>query len=299
MKRIILITAICLFAGVFTMAQELKCSVNVNSQQVSGTDKEIFTNMQKDIYEFMNNQNWTGYTFNVEERIECTLQFTISERVSSDEFSGTLNIVIQRPIFNTSYDSPMINWVDSDVHFYYTENEPIEFVENSYTTELSAILGFYANFILGMDFDSFSKFGGTPYFEKAMDIANMAQSNGEAGWEYAEEKNRYWLAENYTNNSYAAIREASYIYHRLGMDKMQDNADMGRSQVVEAIELLKVVNEQRPNLFILKLFTEAKSDEMISIFKQGTSMEKTTVVEILKTLDPTHSSDYDKIVQDD
>lgn len=286
------------FSGIVP-AQELDCNVRINSRLVEGSDKQVFNNMQKAIFEFMNNTKWTNYDLQTNERIECTFLFTIDERIAADEFSGKLNVVARRPVFGTSYNTPLLNWEDKDIHFYFIESQPIEFNENTYTSNLSSILGFYANVILGLDFDSFSKFGGSEYFTKAQNIVSIAQSGSETGWStFDSQKNRYWLAENYTNNSYAAIREASYVYHRLGLDKMQDNIDIGRGKVVEAIELLKLVNEQRPNLFILQLFIEAKSDEIVDIFKEGTSIEKTTVVNIMKELDPASSSQYDKIMQD-
>lgn len=296
--------AFYLILFMFTMvlngqSQELDCSVRVNSRQVEGSDKQVFTNMQKAIHEFMNNTKWTNYNFQIQERIECTFLFTISERIASDEFAGKLNVVVSRPVFGTSYNTSLLNWEDKDIHFYFIEDQPIEYSENAYTTNLAAILGFYANIVLGLDFDSFSKFGGTPFFEQAQNIVNMAQSGGERGWSsFDSQKNRYWLAENYNNNSYAGIREANYMYHRLGLDKMQDNLDMGRTKIVEALELLERVNEQRPNLFIMQLFLEAKSDEIINIFKEASSMEKSKVVEIMKQLDPANSSNYDKIMQD-
>ncbi len=280
-------------------SQELDCTVRVNSRQVEGSDKQVFTNMQKAIHEFMNNTKWTNYNLQIEERIECTFLFTINERIASDEFSGKLNVVVSRPVFGTSYNTSLLNWEDKDIHFYFIEDQPIEYNENTYTTNLSALLGFYANIVLGLDFDSFSKFGGTPFFEQAQNIVNLAQSDGERGWaSFDGQKNRYWLAENYNNNSYAGIRETNYIYHRQGLDKMQDNLDIGRSKILEAIELLERVNEERPNLFILKLFLEAKSDEIINIFKEAPSLEKNKVVEILKQLDPSNSSNYDKIMQE-
>ena len=296
--------AFYLILFMFTMvlngqSQELDCSVRVNSRQVEGSDKQVFTNMQKAIHEFMNNTKWTNYNFQIQERIEFTFLFTINERIASDEFAGKLNVVVSRPVFGTSYNTSLLNWEDKDIHFYFIEDQPIEYSENAYTTNLAAILGFYANIVLGLDFDSFSKFGGTPFFEQAQNIVNMAQSGGERGWSsFDSQKNRYWLAENYNNNSYAGIREANYMYHRLGLDKMQDNLDMGRTKIVEALELLERVNEQRPNLFIMQLFLEAKSDEIINIFKEASSMEKSKVVEIMKQLDPANSSNYDKIMQD-
>ncbi|MEA3503679.1 MAG: DUF4835 family protein [Bacteroidota bacterium] len=297
--RISLITLIfILLTPIFSFSQELDCSVRVNSRQVQGTDKQVFTTMQKAIFEFMNNTKWTGYNIKVQERIECTILFTITSRPSADEFIGRLNVVLRRPVFNTSYSTPLFNWVDNDVHFKYLEHEPIEFSENTYTSNLASICSFYAYLMIGLDFDSYSKFGGAPYFEKAQTIVSVAQNGNEKGWNsFDSQKNRYWLAENLLNNSYAGIRQASYLYHLKGLDKMQDNTDMGRSKITEAIELLQRVNEQRPNLFILKLFLEAKSDEIVNIYKKGSNMDKTKVVNILKDMDPANASEYQKILQ--
>jgi len=294
-----LITLILLVLLPFlSFSQELNCSVQVNSRQVQGTDKQVFSTMQKAIFEFVNNTKWTGYNVKVQERIECTMLFTITDRPSADEFIGRLNVVLRRPVFNTSYSTPIFNWVDKDIHFKYLEHEPIEFNENSYSSNLSSICSFYSYLMIGLDFDSFSKFGGSPYFEKAQTIVNVAQNGNEKGWNsFDSQKNRYWLAENLLNNSYAGVREANYLYHIKGLDKMQDNTDMGRSKIVEAVELLKRVNEQRPNLFILKLFLEAKSDELVNIFKKASNMDKTKVVNILKEIDPANASEYQKIMQ--
>lgn len=292
------------FSVLFTLnlafSQELDCNVRVNSRQVEGTDKRVFEALQKAIYEFMNNTSFTNYQYKVGERIECTLLFTINSWNRPDEFSGKLNIVVERPVFGTSYKTPLFNWVDKNIEFDYVEQQPIEFNENSYTSNLSSLMGFYAYLIIGMDFDSFKKFGGTPFFEKANNVMNLAQSSGRRGWKsFESRKNRYWLVENYLNNSYAGVREASYLYHRQGLDKMQDNLEMGRSKITEALELLQKVNQQRPNLFILKLFVETKSDELINIYKEASSMQKNKAVNILKELDPANSSSYDKIMQND
>jgi len=281
-------------------SQELDCNVRVNSRQVEGTDKRVFEALQKSIHEFMNNTSFTNYQYKVGERIECTMLFTINTWNRPDEFSGKLNIVLERPVFGTSYKTPLFNWVDKDIQFDYVEQQPIEFNENSYTSNLASLLGYYAYLMIGMDFDSFKKFGGTPFFEKANNIMNLAQNSGRRGWKsFESRKNRYWLIENYLNNSYAGVREASYLYHRQGLDKMQDNLEMGRSKITEALELLQKVNQQRPNLFILKLFVETKSDELINIYKEASSMQKNKAVNILKELDPANSSSYDQIMQNE
>ncbi|MCF8337960.1 MAG: DUF4835 family protein [Bacteroidales bacterium] len=294
-----IVVILFLFLAQLSKSQELDCNVRVNSRQVEGTNKQVFENLQKTIFEFMNTTSFTNQSFKVGERIECTLLFTITEWNRPDEFTGKLNIAIRRPVFNTSYNTPLFNWVDKNIKFTYVEQKPIEFNENAFTSNLASLLGYYAYFIIGLDFDSFKKFGGTPYFEKANNILSLAQSSNYKGWKsFESRKNRYWLIENYLNNSYAGVREASYLYHRKGLDKMQDNLEMGRSKITEALELLKRVNEQRPDLFILKLFIEAKTDELVNIYKKASSMQKNKAVEILKELDPANSSTYDQIKQE-
>lgn len=289
-----------IFSSNLVSSQELDCNVRVNSQQIEGTDKRVFEALQKSIFEFMNNKSFTNYQYKVGERIECTLLFTITNWNRPDEFSGKLNIVVERPVFGASYKTPLFNWVDKDIAFDYVEQQSIDFNENSFSSNLSSLLGFYAYFIIGLDFDSFKKFGGTPFLEKANNVMSLAQSSNRRGWKsFESRKNRYWLIENYLNNSYAGVREASYLYHRKGLDKMQDNLEMGRSKITEALELLEKVNQQRPNLFILQLFIETKSDELINIYKQASSMQKNKAVNILKEIDPANSSSYDKIMQEE
>ncbi len=296
LKRISLVSML-FFIVFLVQSQELNCRIQVNQRQVQGTaDRMVFNSMQKAMYEFMNNTKWTGYKYRYDERIECTILLMIDQRISADEFSGKMTISVRRPIYGTSYNSPIFNWLDKNVHFTFLENEPLEFNPNTYTSNLSSILAFYAYMIIGMDFDTFSKFGGTPFFEQAMNILNTAQSSNEKGWNsFDGQRNRYWLVENYLNNAYAAIREASYLYHMKGLDKMWDNLEMGRSKIVEAIELLKVVYNQRSDLFILQLFMQVKKDEIVNIFKQGTSLEKSSVVNVMREIDPANASTYDNI----
>lgn len=296
--KIFIVSFFAFFLFNSLQSQELDCNVRVNTRQIEGTDKQVFETMQKAIFEFMNNTSFTNYPFKVGERIECTILLTISEWNRPDEFKGKLNIVARRPVFGTSYNTPLINWVDKDIQFDYVERQPIEFNENAFTSNLASLLSYYAYIFIGLDFDSFKKFGGTPFFETANNIVNLAQSSDRTGWKsFESRKNRYWLVENLMNNSYAGIREASYLYHRQGLDKMQDNLEMGRGKITEALELLQRVNEQRPNLFLLQLFIEAKSDELVNIYKKASNMQKTKAVNILKELDPANSSTYDQIMQ--
>ncbi len=296
MRKIIFSFILFIFS-VQAFAQEFNASVQVTAQQVEGTDKKIYQTLQQAIYEFINNRKWSNYQYKVEERIECTFMITITERVSSDEFKGKLNLVIRRPIYKTNYNSVLINHVDNDIDFKYIEYQPLDFDENTFTSNLTSLLAYYVNIVLGYDGDSYSLFGGTPYFEKAQSILNSAQNATESGWKAFEStKNRYWLIENIMNTTYSPIREASYKFHRLGLDLMTENIENGRTAVSESLELLRKVNRQKPGLFLLQLFLDAKRDELINIYSQAAPIDKTKAINILKEIDPSNSSKYQKIL---
>ena len=295
--RKIIFSFILFTFSVQAFAQEFNASVQVTAQQVEGTDKKVYQTLQQAIYEFINNRKWSNYQYKVEERIECTFMITITERVSSDEFKGKLNLVIRRPIYKTNYNSVLINHVDNDINFKYIEYQPLDFDENTFTSNLTSLLAYYVNIVLGYDGDSYSLFGGTPYFEKAQSILNSAQNATESGWKAFEStKNRYWLIENIMNTTYSPIREASYKFHRLGLDVMTENIENGRTAVSESLELLRKVNRQKPGLFLLQLFLDAKRDELINVYSQAAPIDKTKAINILKEIDPANSSKYQKIL---
>ncbi|HQO87144.1 MAG TPA: DUF4835 family protein, partial [Bacteroidia bacterium] len=181
-------------------AQELNCQVNVMAPQIQNVDKKVFETLQQSIFEFMNNTKWTSDKYLNQERIECSVTITINERVSNDEYKGSIQVTSRRPVFQTSYNSPTLNFNDDNFQFKYIEYQPLEFSENGSNPNLTAVLAFYANIILGVDYDSFSLYGGAPYFARAQTIVNNMQNAREAGWRAFEgTKNRYWLSENMTN----------------------------------------------------------------------------------------------------
>jgi len=252
------------------------------------------------LYEFVNNTKWTNYEFKVQEKIECTIAITVSDRVSNDEFKGTINVQLRRPVYKTSYNSVLLNYFDKNIQFKYLEHESLEFTENSYTSDLTSIIAFYIYMFLGLDFDSFSRYGGNPFYEKAQAVVNAAQSSPYAGWKAFESlKNRYWMVENLQNSSYISLRDAIYIYHRKGLDLMSDNIEFGRSGVYESLELLRKVNREKPDLFMTKVFLEAKADELVNIFSQASPTDKQKAVNILKEIDPANSGKYQQILQSD
>ncbi len=296
MYKKIFSTVIFVLLSVIASAQEFNCSISVSSPQVQGTDKDVYDKMQKALYEFVNNRKWTNYTFKVEERIECTLQINITERVSTDEFKGTLNIALRRPVFNASYNSTLFNHIDKDIQINYIESQALDFSDNAYTSSLTSLVAYYLYFFLGMEFDTYSPKGGTIYFDKAQNIVNLAQSANEKGWKsYENQKNRYWLVENALNSAYGDMRMAMYKYHRLGLDAMYDNVDVSRSVILDALELLKKTNNEKSGLILMTTIMYSKADELVNIFSTGSATDKTRAYNILKEIDPGNLSKYSKI----
>jgi hypothetical protein len=279
-------------------AQELQCMVQISSPGMSETDRQILQTLQSSVYEFMNQRNWTEFQFKPEERIEASILITINEKVGSDEYRGTIQVQSRRPVFRTSYSSPLINHNDRDLSFRYVENQTLEYADNTFTSNLTSVLAFYAYLIVGFDFDTFSPMGGTPYFEKAQSIVNLAQNAPERGWKSFEgQRNRYWLMENIFNSQYSNIRQALYTYHRLGFDRMTDNMDMARSEVVNAIEMFQRVHRQRPGSYLMSIIMTTKGDELVNLFTEAPAMEKNQVVQILTEIDPANSARYRRITQ--
>ncbi len=277
----------------FSNAQELQCSVSVVSPSVQGTNKQVYETMQTAIMEFVNGQIWTDNVFSPEERIECSILINIKEVVSANEFSGTIQIQARRPVYNSSYRSMLFNFLDQEFTFKYEEFEPLVFNPNSIESNLVGVISYYAYVILGLDYDSFSKNGGTKYMEMAEKIVNMSQNTRYSGWRSYESKtNRYWFVENYLNEIHRPLRECIYQYHRLGLDKMSDKPENGRKEVLSAIEKLTKVHRQRPGTYAMELFFDAKSDELINIFSESFSMEKQRVIEVLTEVDPANSNKY-------
>jgi hypothetical protein len=279
-------------------SQELNCSVQVSARQIEGTDREAFQEMKQALYEFVNNTIWTNFSFKLEERIECTILLTLEQRISSDQYSGKLNLVLRRPVFKTNYNSTMFNYVDKDVEITYSEGEPIIFAENTFSSNLSSLIAYYVYVFLGIDADSYSNLGGTAYYEKAQQIVQDAQNTGEPGWKAFENmKNRYWLTENLLNPQYRPIRESIYEYHRKGLDQMYDNVETGRNAIVESIKKLQQANRAKPGSFLLRLYLDAKRDEIIKVFSEGSPNTKTEVVNIMKEIDPSNGDKYSAILR--
>lgn len=295
-----LVFLLLLLATLQLKAQELDCVVSVTSPKLEGTDKQVFETLQTAIYEFMNNRVWTNYHVKPEERIECTILITINDRPSGDEFKGTINLVLRRPVFNSSYNTILLNYIDKDFTFNYIEYQTLDYSDGVFTSNLTSTLAFYTYVFLGYYFDSFVLYGGTPFFEKAQEIVNTAQSAQVSGWKaFESDRNRYWMVANILNPANSALRVFSYTYHRQGLDQMYEKVDAGRSKVVESLNNLQKISEARPGLFSLQLVLDAKKDEFVNIFsdQRVPPMEKNNVVTLLKDIDPANSSKYQEILE--
>lgn len=294
MKKILLLLALTLLPSVI-MAEELNCTVEVNAEQVEGSNKEVFKTLQSAITDYMNTTKWSNTQFSPNEKIECKLFFTI-KKYENEVMSGDLQIQSSRPVYNSSYTTTLINFKDSKIEFPYRENDPLIHSENTMENNLTAILDFYANLILAIDFDSFSRKGGEPFYEKADAIVQMAQSAGESGWKaFEDNKNRAAVLSAFTQPSTAAIRELLYNYHRGGLDEMSTSPDKGRAKITESLQALKQIYDAAPMSVALSMFRDAKLDELVNIYSKSQQAEREGVYELLYPLYPTDNDRLTKI----
>jgi len=300
MNKQIFLFSLLIFAGVLR-AQELNCQVTIISApglQVGPVEKEIMSELELSVYDFMNNTRWTGDLYQIEERINCNVMITINEMPSASQFNGKMQIQSSRPVYNTGYNTVLFNFEDNDVAFAYLRNSALLFSIDQYRDNLTSILAFYAYMIIGYDYDSFELKGGTKYFNKAQIIAANAKNSGDPGWSASAGKknNRYWMVDNVLQSVFEPIRQTYYNYHRLGFDIMYDDIVNGRKAVLESLQLLDKVQRARPGSLNLQIFLTSKSAELINLFSQAEITEKNAVVNVLKKLDPTNSSKYQEIL---
>ena len=256
-------------------AQELNCTVQILAPQLQNpADKKILETLKQSVFEFMNNRKWTNDVFKQEERIECSMVITISDK-KTDNFSGTMLVQVRRPVYKSSYNSLIMNVLDKNVAFTYVEYQPLEFSESSFISNLTSVLAYYANMIIATDYDSFSMEGGTPYYQKAQNIVSNSQSAAEPGWKSSESstQNRYWLIENILNSTFKPMRECVYKYHRSGLDAMAEDVTSGRAAILQALLLLKKVHDMKPSSYNMQVFFLAKVDEVVNLFSQAEPAE--------------------------
>jgi len=295
-----LIILLVILTSTSAFSQELRCNVTVSAQRIQGANRQLFRTMQGDIYEFMNNRKWTEHVYTYDEKIRCNILIRLDEQISSDEFKGSIQVQLIRPIFNSSYESTVLNIKDNDFHCRYVEFQPLEYNETSNRDNLTNVLAFYAYIILGFDYDTFSPEGGTPFFEKAQAIVNNSQNAREKGWKaFESERNRYWLIENILNKSYSDFRSCMYSYHRQGLDLMSERTEEGRAAIAESLRNIQKVFRRRPSVYILTVFFDAKADEIVNIFSKSFPDERNRIMTILNEVDPSNGSKYQKIAENE
>ena len=281
-------------------ANELRCTVTINSDQIQGSNKEMFNTLQQSIEEFVNNSKWTDLTFQEKERIECSMMLVVKS-VSDNILKCEFTCQTRRPVFGTTYSTPLLNFQDRDFSFSYQEFDRLDFQTSTFTSNLTALIAYYCYLIIGYDMDSFSRMGGTPYFQMCENIVTAAQSasldEAEAkGWKaFDSNRNRYALINNLMDEAFKPYRMFFYEYHRLGLDEMMNNVANARARIAAGLPVLKDASRARPATYVVTAFLDAKNDELVNIFAGGTSEEKKKVYELLTDIDPTRQSIYDGI----
>ncbi|RYF95302.1 MAG: DUF4835 family protein [Chitinophagaceae bacterium] len=300
LKRIIASAALILSCFTFVSAQELVARVSINSSAVgTSVDKKVFQSLQQAVTTFLNNRKWTEDATQQNEKINCNFLISIEE-ADNNVFKGTMIVQAARPVFNSSYVTPLINFQDRPIVFRYTEYQPIEFNENRVSgtdglaSNLTATLAYYVYIILGLDYNSFALRGGDPYFQKAQNIINNAPDGRDiVGWKaFDGQRNRYWLVENLTDSKYAILHDAMYNYYRLGLDNMYENEPNARAAVLDAITQLNTLNNDQQNSMIIPFFFQSKSTEIVKIFKKAPPEEKQRVQEMMSRLDIENANLY-------
>jgi hypothetical protein len=278
-------------------AQDLNARVQILSPKIQSANKRVLDVLQTTISNFLNSRKWSSDEFKPQERIDCTWIITITDwDGSSPNFKAEAQLLASRPVYNTAYNSTLINITDKDFDFYYAEGQAVEFSEQNYSGNLSSLLAFYANVVVGLDYDSFSKLGGTPYFIKAQNIVSNAQNASYLGWKGFENlRNRYWLIENLNNKSFLPIREGYYTYHRLGLDELAENPSTGRNTVLNLLPELQKADRLKQGAMLTQLFFTAKADELVNTLLGATNSDKVKAYQLLIQLDPANASKYEAL----
>ncbi|WP_294822692.1 DUF4835 family protein [uncultured Flavobacterium sp.] len=284
-----------LFINFTAKAQELNCTVQVNYQMITDANPQIFKTLEKSLGDFVNNTRWTSRNFGRSERIDCSMIFTITA-YDSNSFSATLQVQSSRPVYGSTYSTPIFNFNDKDASFRYTEGENLIYNPNNFDSNLVGLVSFYANVIIGMDADSFAKSGGTEYFQAAQNMATLAQSSNYKGWSQQDgNQNRYFLINDILSNTYTAWREALYNYHIGGLDKMAENQKEAKEKTIAAIKGLGAVHSARPNSFLMRVFFDAKAAEVVDIFSGGPAVTVSELVDVLNRISPLNGSKWNNI----
>ncbi len=292
-------TLVIVILSIFTQrvtAQELEAKVVVNHSKIQGTNTSVFTTLQEAMTEFINTRKWSNAQYTTREKIVCSFNLIVNEYSDDGRFGCSLMVQANRPVYNASYNTTVFNFNDNAVDFNYIEHDKLEFSDDIVDNNLTAVLAYYAYLIIGLDMDTFAPKGGTDVLNKAENVVNNAQMLGEDGWKaFGDSKNRHALINDYMNGAMEPYRQLFYDYHRKGLDEMAQNAERGRSNITTSLTLLEKAKQDKPMSVLPQLFTEIKKDELINVYSKGTSKEKEEVNRILCLVNPSLTSDWDKI----
>ena len=277
-------------------AQELDATITVNSDKISGSNKQVFQTLERTLTEFVNQKKWTNRNFKNQEKINCAFTLTILEQSSNTNFKGNIQIQSSRPVYNSTYLTPIFNFKDDDFSFNYTEFEVLQYNPNNFDSNLVSVIAFYVYTILGMDGDSFTKNGGTDYFKEAENVMNQAQQGGFPGWSRTTSGvTRFKLINDILSNTFQDFRTALYTFNRQGLDLFHEDKEEAKENVAVAINKIKNIYNRRPNALLVRMFMDAKADEIVSIFSDGPRYDTSKLVDDLSRMSPVNSTKWNKI----
>lgn len=301
-KHRIVFCLLSLSAAVFypIQAQEINCTVTINADNIEGTNKQVYETLKASIEEYINQNRWTNMSYAEHEKIECSLLLVV-QKAEDNQYRCNMTLQSRRPVYGTTYTTPLLNFKDESFNFTYQEYDRLDYQQNQFTTNLTAMLAYYCYLIIGYDQDSFQRLGGTPFFQVCEEIVNACQSASmesveQRGWlAFDSNRNRYALINNLLDESFKKYRNFYYEYHRLGLDEMSGNVANGRARIAQGFPVLKEAYRARPATYVVNTFLDAKADELVEIFKRGTDKEKKAVYDVLMDIDPTRQELYDRI----
>ncbi len=293
-----LLVSCFLFCSLALKAQDFNAQVQVLHNQIQTPNTQIFKNLEISIMEFLTNKKWARIEIGHQERLDFNIIINVTKYDLPDIFQATLSLRASRPVYGSGYNTITLNHEDNDFSFTYVNFQQMIFNENSFDNNLTSVLGFYANMVLGMHFDTYSPLGGQSYFESANNILNTAQSANAVGWNSTDGRNnlnRYWMVENALNARFVPMRQAIYNYHRKGLDIMYKDLELGRTEITNSLKELQKVSKAVPNSMYMRIYFQAKADEIVKLYTKALETDKIKVVAILKEIDPGNSSKWDKI----
>ena len=295
----IIIALVALAVSLPAQAQEMNCTVEINSSKIEGTDKSPFEELQEQLTEYINTRKWTNAQFSPNERIDCRI-FLVVNKYEDEKFTCELQVQLSRPVYNATYTTTLLNFRDTKVEFTHRRGEQLIYNESTWEDNLTAIINYYVNLFLALDFDSFSPLGGQPYFDRVSSIVQMAQSSGETGWRAFEDtKNRSAVLQSYIDPGTSGIRELMYTYHRKGLDEMVTSPDKGRAAITQSLQKLAEIHKNQPMSVALSIFRDTKLDELVNIYSKAPDSERQDVYNLLKDIYPTDTERLEKIKNPD